>query len=323
MKQFILFNFLLFCGIVAYAQQPVKVEVAEADMSKGKQMTISVVVPEASPQQIIPVWERYVNKRSIGERLDNLGTQIGNIFRSEENKVKRNKLSTQKTEDEWSIHALQEPDLSKHNLDIYAKVNPISDGCHLNAFFQYSDSVFMNQSNISPEKLETIKAYVYDFGVEAYKTVVDEQISDAQKELAAQEKIAKKIQASSRKTEKSISGYQSDIQEYKIEIPGIENDTKRIESIIDTKKPTFSKMNKNSAGYDEMRSDIADFQRAKKNNSKKIKALNKKIKLREADIKSARRTIDKNEEQLNEQQKVIGGKELIVKQLQEKRDNIK
>lgn len=323
MKQLLLFGFLILTGFATYAQQPINVEVANENMSKGEQMAISVIIPESKPKQVISEWDDFVNKRTIGERLDNLGTQIGNIFRSGENKVKRAKLRMQKKGDEYCIRALEEPFISKHTLDIYAKVNPAVNGCGLSAFFQYSDSIFMSDSNIDQERLESIKSYVYDFAVEAYKSVVDDQIRIAKKDLSKQEKVARKIDASTRKAEKSISGYESDIQEYQDEIPGIQNDIKRVEDIIETKKPAFSQMTKESPGYDEMKTNIAEFQRDKSKNYKKIKALNKKIKSRKLDIKSANRKIHKNEQRVEDQQKVIAEKELIINQLEQKKDNIK
>lgn len=323
MKQFLLPVFLILTSLASFAQQPINLEVADENMSKGSQMAVSVVIPESKPKQVVSEWDRYVNKRSIGERLDNLGTQIGNIFRSEDKKVKRSSLRMQKKGDELCLQALQEPLISKHPIDIYARVNPTVDGCRLNAFFQYSDSVFMSESNIDKERLESIKSYVYDFAVEAYKSVVDDQIREAKKELAKQEKVARKIEKSTRKAEKSTSGYESDIQEFQADIPGIENDIKRIDDIIATKKPAFNEMKKDSPGYDEMRANIAEFQRDKSKDFKKIKALNKKIKGRKLDIKSAKRKIDKNEQRVMDQQKVIAEKELAVKQLEQKKDNIK
>jgi DNA repair exonuclease SbcCD ATPase subunit len=323
MKHIFLFAIPVFMGFAARAQQPVKVEVTTENLSKGNQMAISVVVPESKPKQVISEWDRYVNKRSIGERLDNFGTQIGNIFRSEDNKVNRAKLRMQKKGNEYAIQALSEPMISKHTLDIYAKVNPTVDGCRLSAFFQYSDSVFMNESNIDQERLETIKSYVYDFAVQAYKSVVDDQIRDARKELSKQEKIARKITKSTRNAEKSIAAYESDIQQYQAEIPGIQNDIKRVDDIIETKKPSFSQMTKSSPGYEEMKASMADFQKDKSKNYKKIKALNKKIKARKTDIRSARRTIDRNEQRIVQQQRIIAEKELAVKQLEQKKENIR
>lgn len=323
MKQILLFALPVFVGFASVAQQPINLEITKENMSKGNQMAISVIIPESKPKQVIPEWNRYVNKRSIGERLDNFGTQIGNIFRSEENKVKRASLRMQKKGNEYSIHALQEPMISKHTLDIYAKINPTIDGCRLSTFFQYSDSTFMDESNIDQERLESIKSYIYDFAVEAYISVVDGQIRDAKKELSKQEKVARKIEASTRKAEKSISAYESDIQEYSDEIPGIQNDIKRVDEIIETKKPAFSEMTKDSPGYDEMKANIAGFQKDKSKDYKKIKALNKKIKARKLDIKAANRRIDKNEQRVLDQQKVIAEKELAVKQLEQKKDNIK
>ena len=51
-------------------------------MSKGQQMAITVLITEAKPKDAEPIWKKYVNNRGFGERIENLATQIGNIFKS-------------------------------------------------------------------------------------------------------------------------------------------------------------------------------------------------------------------------------------------------
>lgn len=52
-------------------------------------MAISVFIPEARMGDVETVWKKYINNRSIGERIGNLATQVGNVFKSEENEVRR------------------------------------------------------------------------------------------------------------------------------------------------------------------------------------------------------------------------------------------
>jgi len=314
--------FSLYC-MLGWAQQPVAVEISEKNMSKGSQMAVTVLVPEAKTKQIIPVWEKYVNNRSIGKRMGNLATSVGNIFRSDEKKVSRDILKVQKKGDELYVRAIQEPNITSHPVDVYAKVTELPDGSQLSAFFQYTDSVFMNESNIDKERVESIKSYMHEFGVEAYKSVVDDQIKAAKKVVAQQERIAKKIESSSRKAEKAISRYEVDIQEYESGIQEVNNDIKRMEDNIGLKNAAFSGLTKATPEYDVAKAELKNLGKEKSKNFSKIKSLKNKIKSKEQNIKSSKGKIAKNESKIAKQQAVIEEKEAIVDQLNRKKEEIK
>ena len=322
MKRTILLSVLILLGLSVYSQQKIEVETGDKPMSKGSQMAITLIIPEAKIKDIEPVWKKYINSRSIGERIGNLATQVGNIFRSKDNQVNRDKLKVETKGDEWFVRSVEESKITTHSLDVYARATDLPTGCQFSAFFQYTDSIFINGSNIDAERLQNIKSFIYDFGVEAYKSVVDDQIKAAKKEVSAQEKIARKLESVSRKEEKAISGYEVDIQEYESEIKGFESDIAHLDELIAAKKLAFSSLTKGVPEYDAAKGELKDLAKEKSKNFGKIKSLKSKIKSKEMDIKSSKSKIVQNEIKIASQQKVIEEKEQIVKDLEQKKERI-
>ncbi len=320
--KFILY-ILLFMGYSAHSQQKIEVETGEKNMSQGQQMAITVFIPEASIKFVDPLWRKYINNRSFGERIGNLATQVGNIFRSEENQVKKDKLKVEKKGDEWYVRSIEETNISEHSMDVYARATDLPTGCQFSAFFQYTDSVFINESNVDAERIQNMKTFIYDFGVEVYQDVVDDQIKAAKKEVSEQEGIQKNIESDTRKEEKEITRCESDIQEYEASILEIQNDIKQLDESNEAKKLIFAGLTKEDAQYDYTKGVLKDIKKEKSKNFRKIKSLKAKIKSKELDIKKAKSNIVENDIKVKDQQKVIEDKEAIVDKLEEKKENIK
>ncbi|MFA5328142.1 MAG: hypothetical protein WC384_10145 [Prolixibacteraceae bacterium] len=320
--RFILY-ILLFMGYSAYSQQRIEVKTGEKNMSQGQQMAVTVFIPEASLKFVDPLWRKYINNRSFGERIGTFATQVGNIFRSEENQVKKDKLKVEKKGDEWYVRSIEATNLSEHSMDVYARATDMPDGCQFSAFFQFTDSVFINESNVDAERIQNMKSFIYDFGVEVYKSVVDEQIKEAKKEVSEQEGIRKNIESDTRKEEKEITRSESDIQEYEAGILEVQNDIKRLEESNEAKKLILAGLTKDDAEYDYTKGVLKDIAKEKSKNFRKIKSLKGKIKSKELDIKKAKSNIVDNDIKVTDQQKVIEDKESIVEKLEDKKNNIK
>jgi len=320
-KLFTLFAMLTF-SLVATSQQKIEVEIGEKTMSQGKQMAITLIVPEAKIKDVEPLWKKYVNNRGFGERIGNLATQIGNVFKSNENQVSRDKLKVEKKGDEWYVRSIEQAAITNHSMDIYARLTEIPDGCQFSAFFQYTDSIFINESNVDEERIQSMKSYIRDFGVEAYKSVVDDQIKEAKKEVSRQEDVKKDIESDSRKEEKDIARFEADIQEFNAGIFEVESDIVRLDENITAKKITFATLTKKTPEYDAAKSELKQLAKEKSKYFNQIKSFKNKITTKELDIKSAKSQIAENESKAAAQQKVIQDKEQIVLQLISKKEGI-
>ncbi len=322
MKRLILISVLLFVGFGVTAQYKVTVETGPKNMSKGEQYAFSVFIPESKPEQIEPVWKKYINNRGFGERVSNLATQIGNIFKSEEKQAYRDKLKVEKNGDEFYVRSIEEASITKHSMDVYARIVEVSNGCQFNAFFQYTDSVFINETNADPERIESIKSFVRDFGIEAYKSVVDDQIKEAKKEVSNQEGVLKDMESVTKKQEKAITRFESDIQEFNAGIFEVENDIVRLDETITARKVDFSTLMKKTPEYEVAKKELKTLAKEKSKLFGQVKSLKGKIKSKEQDIKSAQGKIAENELKMVRQRLVIQEKELIVEQLNGKKEGI-
>lgn len=322
MKKLVTLFVILSFSLLARSQQKIEVEIGERGMSKGLQMSITMIIPESKPKDVEPIWKKYVNNRGLGERIDNLATQIGNVFKSNENQVSRDNLKVEKKGDELYVRSIEQASITNHSMDIYARMSDIPDGCQFSAFFQYTDSIFINESNVDEERIQSMKSYIRDFGVEAYKSVVDEQIKEAKKEVSRQEDVKKGFESDSRKEEKSIARFESDIQEFNAGIFEVESDIVRLDENITAKKITFATLTKKTPEYDAAKSELKDLAKEKSKYFNKIKSLKNKITTKELDIKSAKSQVAENESKVAAQQKVIQDKEQIVLQLISKKEGI-
>lgn len=322
MKSLILFTIVVLANYWVQAQQKVEVGTELMNMSKGQQFAFTVIVPEAKTKDIEPTWKKYVNNRSIGERFSNLTTQIGNLFKNKENQSGRDKLKVEKNGDEFYVRAIKETTLSKHPVDIYARITELTDGCKVSAFFQYTDSVFINEKNADQERIQNFKSYIRDFGVVAYQSVVDDHIDIAKKEVSREEGVLKDLESDSKKEAKAIARYETDIQEYKAEITTTENDITRLEENVVNKKVAFETLKKSTPEYDAAKKELKELSKEKSKYFGKIKSANSKIKSKEMDIKSAKEKIVQNDSAAKKQQDVIDGKQKIVDQLKEKKGAI-
>ncbi|WP_372775801.1 hypothetical protein [Mangrovibacterium sp.] len=323
MKHSILLFLFLSLGFILEAQEKIDVQLEEKTMSKGQQMAVVVVIPESTTKDVDPIWKRYINNRSLSERFGNLSTSVGNIFKNDEAKVGRDKLKVEKKGDEWYVRAIDVYSISDHKLDVYARVSDSPDGCRFAAFFEYTDSVFINQSNAGEERLLNMKSFIRSFAVEVYQSVVDDQIKEAEKVLSGEEKSLRKIESNSRRENRAISGYQVDIQEYEAEIRGIENEIGQTDARIAIEKGEFALMSKKTPAYDAMKVQLKELSKAKSKKYKQIKSYRKKIAGKEGDIKSSNTKISQNLVREMTQQKMIQEKEKIVADLEAKKQNIR
>lgn len=322
MKQIYILFAAMIMALNANSQYKVEVATGEKNMSKGPQMAFTVLIPEAKSKDIEPLWKKYVNNRSVGERIGNLATQVGNIFKSEEKKANRDHLKVESNGGEIYVRSIEVDKISKYSMDVYARLTELPEGCQLSAFFQFTDSIFINESNIDSERILSFKTYIHDFGVGAYKSVVDEQIQEAKREVSKQEGELKDIESKSKKKEKAITRYESDIQECNAGISETENDITRLNETIELKKVAFSTVTKDTPEYDAGKKELKELEKEKSKYFKQIKSLKGKIKSKELDIKSAKNQISDNDRDLKKQKSVIQGKEQIVDQLKSKKEGI-
>jgi len=299
----------------ASSQYKIEVETGEKKMSKGTQTAFTVMIPDSKTDEIEVLWRKYVNIRPAGERIDNLNTQIGNIFRSKEKRVKREPLKMVRNGEELYFRSVDIERISNYPMDVYAHVTQLPEGSRLSAFFQYTDSVFINESNVDTNRFALLTDYVRTFGIEAYKTVVNNNLKVANKELSREQNRLKDLQASSLREEKSILRNEAVIQEFKERISQLKADSANLIETIDSREEEIAEMDKDSVEYMLLDKELKEMQKGKLRYAREIRTLKTKIKTKELDIESARNQIATNELEIDNQQKIIENKQQVAEEL--------
>ena len=306
----------------AMAQYKIEVETLEKEMSKGSQTAFTVLIPESKTQDIETRWNKYVNNRSPNERFNNFTTQIGNVFKSKEKKTSRERLKMNKTGDELHIRSIGLDQISSYPMDIYAIITPTPEGSQLSAFFQYTDSVFIDPSNTDPDRLDIIAQFVREFGVESYRSMVEENIKLANRDVSKEEGVLKGLHNSILRAEKAILRDQILIQEYKTQIAQLRNDSANMVETIAFKNKEISAMHKDSLDYQVAQVELKAMEREKSRVPREIRNMKGRIKSKELAIESARNQIAANEIEIQNQEAIIQEKQQITEEFIRKKGEI-
>lgn len=315
MKRLFIFSLIMMVALYGQSQYRVEVETDEKKMSQGSQTAFTVMIPNSQKEEIEALWRKYVNVRPAGERIDNLNTQIANIFRSKEKRYKRERLKMTRNGEELHIRAVDISQISNYPMDVYATVTQLPEGCELNAFFQYTDSTFITVDSVDNSQSEVVREYVRNFGLNAYRTVMDANIKDANRDVAREQNRLKDLQASTLREEKSILRNENAIQEYKAKIAQLRTDSANMVKTIASKESELAELDKDSAEYMLVEKELTTLEKEKTRYAREIRTLKTRIKSKELDIESARNQIASNELEIDNQAKLIENKQQVAEQL--------
>jgi DNA repair exonuclease SbcCD ATPase subunit len=315
MKRLFLVSLLIIIALRIGAQNKVEVDVSGKKMSKGEHTAFTVVIPNSDTEGVTAAWRKYVNVRPAGERIDNLNTQIGNIFRNKDKRFKREKLKMVRNGEELYIRSVDIDQIASSPMDVYATVSQLPEGCQLSAFFQYTDSTFIDEGNVEENLLNSVQDYVRNFGVETYRNIMDNNIKVASKAVTREQNRLKDLQASTLREEKSILRNESAIQEFKAKISQLQKDSANSVQNIASKEEELAELDKDSADYMLVDKELTLLGKEKLRIAREIRSLKTRIKSRELDIESAKNQIASNELEIDNQTKLIENKQQVAEQL--------
>lgn len=315
MKRLYIFSLIVLIALQIRAQNRIEVDVSSKKMSKGEHTAFTVMIPNSETEEITAYWRKYVNVRPTGERIDNLNTQIGNIFRNKDNKFKREKLKMVRNGEELYIRSVAIDQISNYPMDVYATVTQLPDGSQLSAFFQYTDSTFIDTTNVEENLISAVEEYVRNFGVETYRTIMDNDIKVANKAVSREQNRLKDLQASTLREEKAILRNQNAIQEYNARISQLRADSANLVKNLESRQNELTELAKDSAEYMLVEKEINALEKDKSRFSREIRSLKTRIKSKELDIESAKNQIASNELEIDSQAKIIENKQQVAEQL--------
>ncbi|MBN2773296.1 MAG: hypothetical protein JXR31_03535 [Prolixibacteraceae bacterium] len=325
--------FLFSCvSLISLAQEKIEVTIEEKEMSQGVNTAFVTFVPESDLKEVENDWKKYANKRSILENITKgaAGRLVGNTYKSiatavspdTELEKNHNKLRMERENNELVVRNIIHKHVTQDMLDIYARLLPIDGGTQLNTFFQYSDSVFINETNVDEETLLSIKNYVYEFGVEAYQNVVSQQIKDAERELRRMNVVLDNLVSKNESLHKDIARMEADIDKCESDIKLNNKQVERVADSYNDVKKEMLDYEKKSVQYESLK----ELAKERKNEKKKIMNQNKRLKTRikklQVRIKNTMADIIDNEQEQRGQEALIASQEEVVKKLEEKYQNI-
>ena len=325
----LLTSVVLLLSLLSFAQQNVEVTVSEKEMSKGKQTAIVVFVPEAKAELMESEWKKFINERSVFEFLtkgtsqtvEKVFTGISNLFTKNKKDYSSPSLKVEKVGSEWIVRNVIHEEITNNHIDVYALITENSEGAHLSSFFQYSDSVFIGEENVTPDVFLSLKNYIGEFGLETFRRVVEEQVTAERNILSEMENELKKLENKNKSLYNSIGKFEAEIDECNNEIQLIQLDSKTIEKSILENKQKMREYNKKSENYETYKQTVKELEQAYNKEQRKIKAQKNKITRNQNKIRDAKADIlIKDKEQQNQRKQIDNKKNKISKQKQKKAD---
>ncbi|NQU88040.1 MAG: hypothetical protein HQ541_20010 [Mariniphaga sp.] len=315
----------IFCS---YGQEKIKVIVEEKEMSQGIETAFTVIVPESDIKNMESDWKKYANNRSIIENVTKgaAGRLVGNTYKSIANAVSqekeveknRNKLRVERENNELVVRNIVHKHVTQDMLDIYARITQLSNSTQVSTFFRFSDSIFINETNVDEETLLSIKNYIYEFGITAYQNVVKDQIKVTEKELRRMNVVLNNLVSKNESLNKDVTRAEADINKCESDINLNNKQLDRvIESLNEVKKDMLDQKKK-SIQYESLKELSKERQKEKRKLMNQNKRLKTKIKKLEGKIKNTLADIIENEMDQKDQESIIAGQENEVIKLEDK-----
>ncbi len=312
-----------FCLSFAYSQGTIEVKMAEKTMSKGLKTAFEVTIPEANFKDTEEIWKKYVNSHSFGKKVGQLTIHIGNVFRDTESRKDLENLKVEKKGDEYFVRSVVHDELTTLPMDIFAKITRLEEGTQLSAFFQYTDSVFINEENSDAELLDSFKSYLHEFGVEVYRNEVNQQIKEAESLLREEEKTQKSFEREVGRLERSIGKDESKITDYEANIINQNAQLKVVETKTAEQRDQLRTYEKKSADYVTTKDYLKSLKKERNNILSDIKKQKKRILNNKLDIQKYRAEINKILANQLTQQSVIEENQKNIADLEAKFEAIK
>lgn len=331
MKTKLMFSILLVLvyAISVFSQGTVEVTISPKEMSQGTQTAFIVFIPEAKTKLVESEWKRFINDKSFfdfattgtAQTVEKAFIGISNVFSQEKKNFTKKDLKVKKKGDELIVKNVIHEDLTHRHVDVYARIQEAQEGAYLNSFFKYSDSIFIDQTIISEDVVQSLKLYLREFGVETYRKVVQQQIADEKKVLSNEQSVLKKMERKNKSENKTIDRKETNIDDYNYDIAMYQNEMDRLS--MRSKMLKDKRVGKKSAEYASHKESMKDVTKERKKTSKKIKGLKNKIKSEQRKITKSTSGIEANIKEQEVQKEVIESQQNRIRDFEAKLENIR
>ena len=178
-----LIGLLLVPGVLL-GQKPIEVSGANFKLGQDEYSGVQVMIPEAGFEQVGKMWIKALEK---GTKSDVSEAHNGEI----------------------TIFGAYIKSISEDPVNIYSQIIPRDSIVELNTCIELKRNEFITE-NVHESEFNQLKAYMHDFGKEAYIEEVEEQLEAEEAVLKELERELKKLQNDKESMEKKISKNEHD-----------------------------------------------------------------------------------------------------------------
>lgn len=234
--------------------------------------------------------------------------------------LRRNKGRVNENDDEYTLSKIVVAEVSKDSIIIYSNLKAIETDVLLTGAATKNDSDFFSTSS-NPETSETFKSFLRNFAVNEYRNIVTDELADEQKRLKRIENELKDLEGDNEQSEKKIKSNKRDIER-------IEDDIRSNQQLKEIKSDAIIQQQKVIATYltssdlkKEEEKKLKAMQKEKSKIDKDDESMHRKIESREDENKDLEKRIDHNKndmipakkEEIEKQNKVILGVDTKLK----------
>jgi DNA repair exonuclease SbcCD ATPase subunit len=279
----------------SYAQKEVRVIETTREMSRGLQPAFQVNIPESRIADVEKAWIRHQQK----------GTR---------SKVKKDKQ-------EMSITGATIEGVQGGTLTLYSRLFADKEDVLLVVFVEIDSVFFLSEQD--PDKARSMRSYLRDFALEAYRESVKEQVKLEEKKLQSMEKALQAQRETEKKNDRLARENDRQIRNLEDGIREKEADEERKSQEIEAQKDRVVAMKDFPEEKKVEEKALKSLQREKKKLQSQREALHRKIDKLDAGIKRAERDARIAQEKQKLQEREILRQQDALKRVKEKLDGIR
>ena len=296
----------VFFGFLAKAQDIIEVTIEQKEMSMGEQTAISVLIPETNVKLVENEWKKFINERPVlefvakgtSQTFEKAFIDISNLFSKDKREFTKNKLKVTKVNNELIVKNVLHEEVTNNHIDVYAIVNRYENGVKLSSFFRFSDSIFINKSNVNENTLLAFSNYLKLFGQRTYIKAVEQQLFNERRELRNLEGELKMQENKNKSMHSSIGRQETNIDECENTIRIVEKVLEKLEDEIAENKNNLRRLDRKTETYTTQKDLIKQLEKEHKKEYTQIKTQNSRIKRYQSRIRNLKADISVN---LNDQ----------------------
>lgn len=287
----LLFVFVLVCGDM-HAQQPIVVSEDSLSFAGSNMPGFRVNIPEADYDKTVKNWTKLLQS----------GTKSKIVEKN----------------NEMTIFGARIKQISDNPVNVYSMINERNGSLELQAAMEIEKDRYIGES-----ESEKAREYLFDFAREQYADVVNEQLNEEksklrslENDLASLERDQSRLENSSRDNTELITEEQERLRNLNNELDYLTTEPREGEAIVGmgATDPDEAK---------EIEKELKAAEKEVKRLNREIEAAEKRISKAESEIDDNMREIPRNAEAQEEARNKVTEQEIIVRNLEDKLDNIK